>query len=123
MKRKIFDLGKRIRHFRKSHGYSILDLKNILANNGYPVSEKTIYKWENNETCPEIKVLKILAIIFDVSLSTFFDENISRQALNDSELNFITTLRANADFRKIILLITKKEKEVFRHANRTRCEA
>lgn len=123
MKRKIFDLGKRIRHFRKSHGYSILDLKNILANNGYPVSEKTIYKWENNETCPEIKVLKILAIIFDVSLSTFFDENISRQALNDSELNFITTLRANADFRKIILLITKKEKEVFRHANRTRSEA
>lgn len=123
MKRKNFDLGKRIRHFRKSHGYSILDLKNILANNGYPVSEKTIYKWENNETCPEIKVLKILAIIFDVSLSTFFDENISRQALNDSELNFITTLRANADFRKIILLITKKEKEVFRHANRTRSEA
>lgn len=113
------DLGKKLKSLRKRNAYSVEDLKNKMLEFDFPIGEKTIYKWENNEVIPELSALKILACIYNISVGSIFEENYSCQPLTSSELSFIDFLRKNESFRKIIYIITKHEKEAMKYANAT----
>lgn len=56
-------LGQRIAELRKSKSFSQEDLANILN-----VSRQSVYKWESDQSIPELEKLVALGSVFEVSL-------------------------------------------------------
>lgn len=56
-------LGERIARFRKAKSLSQEELANILN-----ISRQAVYKWESDQTTPELEKLTALSSIFEVSL-------------------------------------------------------
>lgn len=57
-------LGNNIRYYRKQQGYKAQELANLV----HVAQGRTVYKWENAETCPGYDNLFQLAKVFNVSI-------------------------------------------------------
>lgn len=110
-------LGDKLKILRKQNGYSVKDVSKMLHDVNLPTNEKTIYKWEKNISTPDIKTFNALAMLYNVTVSTFFEENSSLHSLNIAEYEFISSLRTNDDFKKIIYILTKNEKEEMKNGD------
>lgn len=64
------DIGQRIKTLRRDKGYSLNDLARITG-----ISEATLSRVENNQTLVSAHNLYVLARIFDVDVTAFFESN------------------------------------------------
>lgn len=104
------DIGKRIRKFRTINNLSIKDLQLLMFKYGYHVTTKILYKWEENIVTPNLTCISILCDIFNVTTSSFLQDIApSKQNMSKQEMNFLITFRTNKLFKKLILLLYKKE--------------
>ena len=107
----IASLGNKLKTLRKRNGLSINDVCELLNNSNMPICIQTIYKWEKDESSPDLKYLNALCNIYNVRIGSLFESGLSCQALDDNEEKFILSLRNNEIYKRIIYLITKNDKE------------
>lgn len=104
-------LGDKIHSLRLQKNYSIDDVRFLLLSYEYPVSKKTIYRWEKNEVTPDLKAITVLCDIFKITASNLLDIRYpsEREAMTKYETRFIFALRTNKTFKKILNSIIEKE--------------
>lgn len=105
------EIGKKLRYLRHKNMLSVDDLSNMFKEINYPISTKAIYNWESGKVIPDVEILNKLSYFFNTTMAVFFENDRRCQALTDSELEFITKIRIDRNYRKIITLLTKKKKE------------
>lgn len=101
------NFGEKLKSLRKENGYSIKKLIERLNEINIYVTEKTIYRWENNKVIPDIATIKTLAFIYNVNLVGIYEETKCYKSLTKSEAKFLHYLRTNSNFRKIVSMINK----------------
>ncbi|MBQ7743368.1 MAG: helix-turn-helix transcriptional regulator [Lachnospiraceae bacterium] len=104
-------LGYALKTLRQQKGLSVRRLSSLFDDLNFPVSIKTIYKWESDTITPDIKSLNVLSTIYNVGVETFFNERSHIQALSDSELKLISYLHTVKSFKKMVLLLAKIDEE------------
>lgn len=62
------NIGERIRNLRRNRGITQKELAAMLY-----VSTQAVSKWETGKSAPNIQILPLIAEIFGVSVSYFFD--------------------------------------------------
>lgn len=104
-------IGNKLRELRIQKKYTVDDIKNFLATYEYPVSRKTIYRWENNEVIPDLRAVTILCDLYKITASNLMDikQEGHAQTISKYETQFIFAFRTNKAYRKIINNILKKE--------------
>lgn len=103
-----FVLGKKLRRLRIKNSLTVSALSELLMSHNILASERTIYRWEQDISIPDLNTLKILSIIFNVNLTSIFENpNSNRLSLSKDEINFIKMYRKNKNFNNIVLLLTK----------------
>ena len=103
-----FVLGKKLRRLRIKNSLTVSALSELLMSHNIKASERTIYRWEQDISIPDLNTLKILSIIFNVNLTSIFENpNSNRLSLTKDEINFIKMYRKNKNFNNIVLLLTK----------------
>ena len=103
-----FVLGKKLRRLRIKNSLTVSTLSEILSSHNILANERTIYRWEQDISIPDLNTLKILSIIYNVNLSSIFEkQNSKRVSLTKDEKNFIKMYRENKKFNNIVLLLTK----------------
>ena len=103
-----FVLGKKLRRLRVKNSLTVSTLSELLMSHNIKATERTIYRWEQDISIPDINTLKILSIIYNVNLNSIFENpNSNRLSLTKDEINFIKMYRSNKIFNQIILLLTK----------------
>lgn len=103
-------VGNTLKHLRLQNGFSIKHLSSILNDFNYPISDKTIYKWESNKIIPDIKSLNILAKIYNVGLESFFESSSKIQALTSVELKLISYLHSYKLFKKVVFMLARLDR-------------
>lgn len=104
------DIGKRIRKYRYLSKLSVKEIQSILHSYGHPISYQGFYKWENGSNIPSITHIIILCDIFNISTSTFLKDNAPRKEdITKNEMEFLSTFRENEDFKRLVILLYKKE--------------
>ena len=111
VKKRSIRIGNTLKSLRLQNGFSIKALSSILTEFDYPVSIKTIYKWESDKIIPDIKSLNMLAKIYNVGIEIFFNNESNVQALSDIELKLISYLHTYKTFKKVIFLLAKIDEE------------
>ena len=104
-------IGNTLKSLRLQNGFSVKCLSSMLNDFNYPISDKTIYKWESNKTIPDIKSLNILAKIYNVGLESFFESGSKIQALTSIELKLISYLHSYKLFKKVVLMLARLDRE------------
>lgn len=105
---KKFILGKKLRKLRIKNSLTISSLSDLLSAHNIIANERTIYRWEQDVSIPDINTLKILSIIYNVNLSSIFENpNSKRLSLTKDEIKFIKMFRNNKTFNHIVLLLIK----------------
>ena len=99
---KEISIGKKLRALRIKSGLKVRDVSKSFCDNDYPISEKTIYKWESDDLVPDIQNLNKILII-----SHFFGNDFLVQGLDEIEYKFIESIRHNQVFRRIAYLLAK----------------
>lgn len=103
----IKELSSTLKKLRRLNKLSANDVCYLCAQYGYPIYFKTLYKWENAHSVPDLKSLEILCHIYNVQLTDLFkNKNSKKFSLTLQESNFIETVRFNKKFKKILLLLT-----------------
>ena len=74
---------------------------------GIYVTKKTIYRWENDNSVPDLKTINTLSYIYNANLNLLYEDTKYYKSLSESEYKFIITIRENEDFRRIAKLIYK----------------
>lgn len=64
------NVGDRLRKARERKGISQLEVSNRTN-----INNKTLSRYENGKSEPDFSTLKLLAELYDVTISYFFDEN------------------------------------------------
>ena len=100
-------LGTKLKNLRKENKYTIKNIISKLNEYNICVTEKSIYRWENNKVVPDIKTIHVLSNIFNVSLTSLYEDSKYCKALNKSESKFLNYLRTNSHFKKIVSLLIK----------------
>lgn len=106
-----YEFGNKIKKLRRKNFTTVNELSEMFKSINHPVSAKTIYKWESGKLMPDINTLIKISYFFNVSMSYFVDNYRKCQALTDSELEFLTKLRTDKTFKKLITLLVKENKE------------
>lgn len=88
-------LGKRIANLRKEKGYTQEGLAEKLG-----VSPQAVSKWENDQTCPDISILPLLAEMLGVSI----DELLTGKSKDDPVVH-LATPEFKKDFKDMMLRI------------------
>ena len=111
--------GSKIKKIRIENDLSIVDVSKLFLQHSNPVSPKTIYKWEKDIVIPDLEQFATLANIYNTSLSGLLNnqKSLSRN-LTEHESEFIEMLRYNATYKKIVVLLSKKEREEQINENR-----
>lgn len=91
------NFGNNLNRLRKKEGYSQEELANKLH-----VTRQTISKWELEQTAPDLKDLKKISDVFNISL----DELISENNINEKKVK-------NKKTKKILLFINRIYKILF----------
>ena len=103
-----FVLGKKLRRLRVKNCLTVSTLSELLMSHNILATERTIYRWEQDISIPDLNTLKILSIIYNVNLPSIFDnQNSNRLSLTKDEIKFIKMFRDNKTFYNIVLLLTK----------------
>ena len=101
------ELSKTLKKMRRLNKLSANDVCYLCTQYGYPIYFKTLYKWENTYSMPDLKSLEILCHIYNIRLVDLLKNKNSRKInLSLRENNFIETIRFNKKFKKILLLLT-----------------
>ena len=98
-------IGNILKSLRKSQGFSIPEITKKLEETNIVVKQKTIYRWENNTCIPDIKTINILSHIYEVTLSSIYEDSKFCKTLNEHENDFIDYFRNNRTFKRIIQLL------------------
>ena len=103
----IKDLSYALKKARRQNKLSANDVCYLCAQYGYPIYFKTLYKWENAQSMPDLESLEILCRIYNVRLSDILkNKNSKKYNLSLKESVFIQNIRINKKFKKILLLLT-----------------
>ena len=105
------NLGNKLKTLRKEYGYSIKNIVEKFDEINYHITAKTIYRWESNKVVPELKAINVLANIYNVRLTSLYEDSKFCKSLNENESKFIYYLRNNSDFKKIMTLLLKFKTE------------
>ena len=100
-------IGRKLKEIRLNNNLSLNNVIKKLEEFDYFVSKKTIYKWENDTSIPDLKTIRLLSYIYNVNLSELYENTRYYKALNDHEFKFINTLRENDEFKKIVRILMK----------------
>ena len=104
----INNFGKKLRKLRIKNSLTVSSLCDLLHAHNFQVKERTIYRWEQGTVTPDLNTLKILSIIYNINLSSFFEnQNSKRKTLTQDETKFIKLFREDKKFFTIVLLLTK----------------
>ncbi|MBQ2204783.1 MAG: helix-turn-helix transcriptional regulator [Lachnospiraceae bacterium] len=104
---KEISIGKKLRALRIKSGLKVRDVSKSFCDNDYPISEKTIYKWESDDLVPDIQNLNKILILYNETISHFFGNDFLVQGLDEIEYKFIESIRHNQVFRRIAYLLAK----------------
>ena len=103
-----FVLGRKLRRLRVKNSLTVSALSELLMSHNITASERTIYRWEQDKSIPDLNTLKILSIIYNVNLYSIFENpNSNRLSLSKDEINFIKKKKKKKIFNNIVLLLTK----------------
>lgn len=72
-------LGKSLFHARKKCGFSQEDVAEKLG-----VSRQTVSKWETDETIPDIRQSKKMAVLYKMSLDDLIDFDLEREEIQEA---------------------------------------
>lgn len=100
-------IGKKLKESRLNCKLSIEAVIKKLEELNIYVTKKTIYRWENDNTVPDLKTVNTLSYIYSVNLNEFYEDTRFYKSLSENEYKFIITLRENDLFRKIAKLLYK----------------
>ncbi len=102
-------ISLRLKSLRKNLCLSTSKVVKELKKANYPYSEQSIYKWESGDIVPSIKIIKILAKIYNCSISYIVDnEAYEYRRVTSIESYYLKVYRSDFLFRSIITLIIKK---------------
>ena len=102
--------AQKLKHFRKINHLTANEVCQIMTSYNYPISIKTIYKWECGIQMPDIIVLDMLCHIYNIQVSQLLDDNTTKQKnINLFESVFIEMIRTSEKYKKALLLIIKSE--------------
>ena len=115
------DLGNSLFNARKKSGLSQEEVAEKLG-----VSRQTISKWETDETLPDIRQSKKLAVLYDVSLDELIDFDVDLKEIERVIENTSEVKQKNIDWTKVwgkkypVLTTYQKEVKVSDFAGRLR---
>ena len=72
-------LGNSLFHARKKCGFSQEDVAEKLG-----VSRQTVSKWETDETIPDIRQSKKMAVLYKMSLDDLIDFDLEREEIQEA---------------------------------------
>lgn len=104
-------LGNSLYHARKKRG---LSQENVAEKLG--VSRQTVSKWETNETLPDIRQAKHLAVLYQITLDELIDFDADQHSLQQMIDSVSEECQAKTDWTKVWskkypVLATYREKE------------
>ena len=95
-----FVLGKKLRRLRIKNSLTVSTLSEILSSHNILANERTIYRWEQDISIPDLNTLKILSIIYNVNLSSIFEKQNSMSFAYPNEVRCFPVLQLQkASFR------------------------
>ncbi|MBR0039049.1 MAG: helix-turn-helix transcriptional regulator [Lachnospiraceae bacterium] len=100
-------IGKKLREARLNCNLSIEKVIKKLEELNIYVTKKTIYRWENDDTVPDLKTINTLSFIYNANLNELYEDTKFCKSLNENEYRFIIAVRENEQFRKITKLLYK----------------
>lgn len=111
------NLGNKIHNLRIKKRYSVEDVKNIFSTYEYPISKKSIYRWESNEVTPDLSAINIICDVFGIPVTELLDIKCKDdvKVISKYEKEFLIALRTNHFFKKIMHNIIKKEENDVTH--------
>lgn len=96
-----------LKQYRKHSDLTVLQVAELLAENGYQVAPKTIYGWESGATQPDADTLMFLCELYGIDdlLSTFGYRTKAKEplVLNSSERKLILNYRNHSDMQNAVL--------------------
>jgi transcriptional regulator with XRE-family HTH domain len=97
-------IGKRIALLRKEKGLTQEELAGHMG-----VSPQAVSKWENDQTCPDISLLPLLANIFNISV----DELLTGKKAESPSVKFLPeSERKSIDDMMLRIVMTSADKDV-----------
>lgn len=104
----ILDISKKLKKLRKINNLKAKQVVNQMGKYNQPISEKTLYKWEQGSVLIDINSLRMLCHIYNVTIQEFFESDEQKLfSLNILEENFIEMIRENEYFRQALTFIIK----------------
>lgn len=100
-------IGKKLRELRLNCNLSIDKVIEKLKELNIYVTKKTIYRWENDNTVPDLKTFNTLSFIYNANLNELYEDTRFYKSLNENEYKFIIAIRENDIFRRITKLLYK----------------
>lgn len=91
------EIGKRIREYRKIYNLSQEQLADKIF-----VSRQTISNWENDKTYPDIQMIILMSILFNVSLDELIQEDLEEMKMKISK----DKANKRADVYSLIMIIS-----------------
>lgn len=102
--------AQKLKQFRKLNHLTANEVCQIMNKYNYPISIKTIYKWECGIQLPDIIVLDVLCHVYNIQISQLIDDNNTKQDnINLIEAQFIEMIRNSKKYKSALLLIAKSE--------------
>ena len=103
----IKELSNSLKKLRRLNKLSANDVCYLCTQYGYPIYFKTLYKWENAQSVPDLKSLEILCHIYNVHIADLLrNKNSKKVNLTLKESYFIQAIRLNKSFKKMLLLLS-----------------
>ncbi|MBO6118895.1 MAG: helix-turn-helix transcriptional regulator [Lachnospiraceae bacterium] len=100
-------IGSKLKEIRLNCKLSINAVIKKLEEMNIYVTKKTIYRWENDNTIPDLKTIKVLSFIYDSNLTEIYEDKRFYKSLSENEYKFIMAIRGNDSFRKIAKILSK----------------
>ena len=100
-------IGKKLKEIRLNCKLSIEKVIKKLEELGIYVTKKTIYRWENDNTVPDLKTINTLSYIYNANLNLLYEDKKFYKSLSENEYKFIIAIRENESLRKIAKLLYK----------------
>lgn len=100
-------IGKKLKEIRLNCKLSINKVIKKLEELDIYVTKKTIYRWENDVTVPDLKTINTLSYIYNTNLNLLYEDKKFYKSLSENEYKFIIAVRENESLRKIAKLLYK----------------
>lgn len=95
-------LSQKLRLLRKTNGLTINDIVNKLKKYNLDYSNKSVYKWEEGTSSPNINIIYTLANIYGCSISYLIDDKpLKQDNVTLSESRALKYYRDNYLFKNI----------------------